>query len=84
MLEAKSEKSADGFTNCETQTAFAIRTLLKLQNDLKEAAGNDSQWETGPLVWFLMNRGEEWRVAAAYYEKVGDTQRYVRTAIRTI
>jgi hypothetical protein len=61
------------------QTAFSIRTLLKLQWDLKVAAGNNSEWESGPLVWFLANKGESWRVAAAFVQDMRGEQHFVRT-----
>ncbi|OBT59599.1 hypothetical protein VE04_00034 [Pseudogymnoascus sp. 24MN13] len=67
-LEAKSEKGRDAFSDIETQTAFTIRSLLTLQENLRRAAGEDSEWESGPLVWFLANKGEQWRVAAAYID----------------
>ena len=46
-LEAKSEKSRNGFSDIETQTAFTIHSLLTLQEQLRIAAGEDSQWESG-------------------------------------
>ena len=67
--EAKAENFDAGFSTARTQSAFAIRALLNLQLDLKKAAGKDSQWEHGPLVWFFMNCGEQWRVAAAYIDE---------------
>lgn len=77
VLEAKSEKSKDTFTDVEMQTAFSIRTLLKMQWDLKQAAGEGSEWESGPLVWFFANKGEMWRVAAAYIHDDGLIQHFV-------
>ncbi len=77
VLEAKSEKGRDGFSDVEMQTAFTIRVLLKLQEDLRNAAGEESEWETGPLVWFLANKGEHWRVAAAYIEYNKGVQNFV-------
>jgi len=79
VLEAKSEKGRNGFSDIEFQTAFSIRALLKLQEDLRKAAGDESEWETGPLVWFLANKGEQWRVAAAYIEIESGIQNYVST-----
>lgn len=76
-LEAKSEKGIDGFCDIETQTAFTIHSLLTLQEEWKIAAGEDSQWESDPLVWFLENKGEQWRVAAAYIEHRSGVQHYV-------
>ncbi|KIN03109.1 hypothetical protein OIDMADRAFT_195711, partial [Oidiodendron maius Zn] len=75
-LEAKSEKGKDSFSDVETQTAFVIRSLLELQEDLRKAAGEDSEWESGPLVWFLANKGEQWRVAAAYIEYQNGVRHY--------
>ncbi|TVY81443.1 hypothetical protein LSUE1_G006252 [Lachnellula suecica] len=61
ILEAKSEKSACGFDDIQTQTAFPILALIKLQQDLQgQIAGMDSG--AAPLVWFLANRGDAWRV----------------------
>jgi hypothetical protein len=51
-LEAKSEKGRDSFSDIETQTAFTIRSLLTLQEDLRRAAGEDSEWESGPWCSF--------------------------------
>jgi hypothetical protein len=35
VIEAKSEKGRDGFSDIELQTAFTIRALLELQQDLR-------------------------------------------------
>jgi len=61
ILEAKSEKSSCGFDDIQTQTAFPILALLKLQNDLHS---QETGTEPGnpPLVWFFANRGDAWRV----------------------
>jgi hypothetical protein len=64
IIEAKSEKGSPGFESIETQTAFPIRTCLKLQNDLKNVSGIS----LNPLVWFLANQGDEWRVYACIVE----------------
>ncbi|OJJ03470.1 hypothetical protein ASPVEDRAFT_29987 [Aspergillus versicolor CBS 583.65] len=60
VLEAKSEKNSVGFESIERQTVFPIRAMLDLQRNL-EAASNV---QFDPLVWFLANRGDEWRVYA--------------------
>ncbi|KAJ9624299.1 hypothetical protein H2204_010855 [Knufia peltigerae] len=65
VLEAKSE-TGDSFDDIEIQTAFAIKKLLDIQLELQSLNGEESQWQSGPLVWFLSNRGDDWRVAAAY------------------
>lgn len=82
-LEAKSEKGRDAFSDVEMQTAFTIRALLKLQDELRKATGEESQWESGPLVWFLANKGEQWRVAAAYIEYEHRAQHFVSILYQT-
>jgi hypothetical protein len=77
ILEAKSEKSADSFTDIEVQTAFAIRELLRLQDGLRQATDEEEDWEAGPLVWFLSYKGEQWRVSAAYIERRDPDRPYV-------
>ena len=71
IIEAKSEKGSRGFESIEMQTAFPIRTLLKLQNDLSTASGSGIK----PLVWFLANQGDEWKV----YGAILNDSRCVRT-----
>ena len=61
IIEAKSEKGSPGFDSIESQTAFPIRTLLQLQDKLALQTGT----KINPLLWFLANQGEEWRVYAA-------------------
>ena len=68
VLEAKSGSSSDDWHQIRMQTAFSIRTLLETQNRLRLAAGSQSKWRSGPLVWFFLNRGEDWRLSAAYVE----------------
>jgi len=61
VLEAKSESSSNGFDDIQTQTAFPIWALLKLQEDLQlHMADAESCFD--PLVWFLASRGDAWRV----------------------
>lgn len=77
ILEAKSEKGGDSFTDIETQTAFAIRELLLLQNGLYQAAVNFEDEGSEPLVWFLSNKGEQWRVSIGYIDSSGTSPRFV-------
>ncbi|GFF56211.1 hypothetical protein IFM58399_10261 [Aspergillus lentulus] len=65
IIEAKSSKGADR-AEVNMQTAFVIRRLLNVQLDLKLATGEETQWESGPLVWFLAWRGEIWDLSAAF------------------
>ncbi|KAF2474461.1 uncharacterized protein BDR25DRAFT_386024 [Lindgomyces ingoldianus] len=65
ILEAKGEKGVDNFEEMEIQSAFPIRNALKLQYDLLKTKGNTMDVPGGPLVWFLANRGEDWRVYGA-------------------
>ncbi len=69
IIEAKSEKGSPGFESIESQTAFPIRTLVKLQDDLQNTCGIS----INPLVWFLANQGDEWRV----YGSVLDDSKFV-------
>lgn len=62
ILEAKKESGTYGFSDVEDQTAFPIRTLLKIQQALQDASAPATINKVGPLVWFLANRGDEWRV----------------------
>jgi hypothetical protein len=80
VLEAKAGKGPSDLNHVEVQTAFAIQLLLKLQYDLKEAAGPASRWASGPLVWFVANRGEHWHVAAAYTQKEKGEVHYVSSS----
>lgn len=70
VLEAKSEKNTVGFESIERQTAFPIRAMVNIQKALETA----SSVPLDPLVWFLANRGDEWRV----YGCVPDRSRIVR------
>lgn len=67
ILEAKASKG-DDHMEAQMQTAFVIRRLLNLQSDLKRAAGEERQWENGPLVWFICWRAEQWTISAAFIE----------------
>lgn len=64
IVEAKSEKSDDSFSDAEEQTAFPIKTLLELQYDLRKRVNKFTG--SGPLVWFLTSRGDSWRVYGCY------------------
>lgn len=67
ICEAKSEGGGLGFESIEAQTAFPLRTCLKLQEDLRQRSGV----QLNPFVWFMSYQGDEWRVAACmiYAEK---------------
>ncbi|OCL11766.1 hypothetical protein AOQ84DRAFT_361218 [Glonium stellatum] len=73
ILEAKSEGGGLGFESIETQTAFPIRTCVKLQDDLRRRSSNSMD----PLLWFMSYEGDEWRVAACivHSEKFEDSDR---------
>ncbi|PQE30536.1 1,4-alpha-glucan branching enzyme protein [Rutstroemia sp. NJR-2017a WRK4] len=64
VLEAKSGKSSSGFFEIQTQTAFPIFALLKLQEDLlaRLRASGTADVAGRPLIWFLANRGDAWKV----------------------
>jgi len=61
IVEAKADNSSDGFDNILMQTAFPIWALLRMQENLRDlTTGYSSQ--TSPLVWFIANRGDCWRL----------------------
>ncbi|KAF3384716.1 hypothetical protein F1880_001925 [Penicillium rolfsii] len=79
IMEAKSSK---GRSRAEThmQSAFCIRHLLKIQQDLVTAMGDELQYKkykTDPLVWYIATRGEQWDLYAGFVELGQDISRYV-------
>ncbi|KAH7000644.1 hypothetical protein EDB80DRAFT_114877 [Ilyonectria destructans] len=66
LLEAKSGKSDCDWDSIRLQSAFPIWTFLQTQQRLRTAAGASSKWLSGPLVWFLMSKGEAWSVSVTY------------------
>jgi hypothetical protein len=69
VLEAKSGTSDCDWYSSQLQTAFPIKAFLDTQDRLRRATGRRSKWHAGPLVWFFANRGEDWRLSAAYMEQ---------------
>jgi len=68
VLEAKSSTSPSDWHSVKMQTAFPIKTFLDTQNKLRISNGRSSKWRSGPLVWFFLNRGEEWKLCVAYMQ----------------
>jgi hypothetical protein len=66
FLEAKSGLSSDDWHSIKLQTCFPIRTALEIQRGLQAANGTSTKWEARPLVWFLMSKGEDWRLCSAF------------------
>jgi hypothetical protein len=66
LIEAKSEKGSPGFECVERQSPFPIWTLLKLQGKLQTVQNVPIH----PLVWFMANQGDEWRVYAGIVEGI--------------
>lgn len=64
LLEAKPEFGCPGFTSVEEQSAFPLRTLLNIQKNVPTTA--EARFE--PLVWFMANQGDEWRIYACVPE----------------
>ncbi|KUL88773.1 hypothetical protein ZTR_03545 [Talaromyces verruculosus] len=75
IMEAKSSKQGDPAA-VELQSAFCIRRLLLLQHNLKEKTGQETQWKTGPLVWFFHCYGERWTVTGCFVENVNGDAHY--------
>ncbi|KAH9209820.1 hypothetical protein DL95DRAFT_449142 [Leptodontidium sp. 2 PMI_412] len=69
VLEAKSGTSDSDWYSIQMQTAFPIKAFLDTQDRLRRATGRRSKWHAGPLVWFFANKGEDWRLSAAYMEQ---------------
>ncbi|KAL3447457.1 hypothetical protein BJX65DRAFT_277428 [Aspergillus insuetus] len=68
VVEAKGSKASDDWHSICLQTAFPIYTFLNVQQSLRAKAGHQlSGLTSGPLVWFIMSRGEDWRVYLAYH-----------------
>ncbi|OBT89299.1 hypothetical protein VE02_02609 [Pseudogymnoascus sp. 03VT05] len=65
IIEAKPEKKSVGFDETQTQTAFPIWELLRLQESIRAEASRESQ-SACPLVWFFANRGDSWRLYGCY------------------
>jgi hypothetical protein len=70
VVEAKSGKSSDDWHSIMLQTSFPIHTFLNAQRSLRQAAESRSKWQAGPLVWFFMNKGEDWRLCVAHHINV--------------
>jgi hypothetical protein len=70
VIEAKSEKGSPGFEAVEAQTAFPIRTFLRLQAQLNA----QGPFSLDPLVWFMAFSGEQWHVYGCFI----DDNKYVR------
>ena len=81
ILEAKSEGRGPGFESIETQTAFPIRTCVKLQEDLRRR----SSGSLNPLLWFVSYEGDEWRIAACimHDEKCVSVSRALLLSLKT-
>ncbi|RYP08292.1 hypothetical protein DL765_008834 [Monosporascus sp. GIB2] len=77
ILEAKREKGAENFEHMEIQTPFPIKHALQLQYDLLHTRGNTMDVPGGPLVWFMANRGEDWRVYAGHVQEREGRPKYL-------
>lgn len=67
ISEVKTKKGGS-FQQAEAQTAFPIWKLLRLQEELETQAKMRLDEQGGPLVWFLANKGEDWRLYGCYIE----------------
>jgi hypothetical protein len=74
LLEAKSGKAADDWHSIKLQTAFPIQACLKVQRDLQTKTARGYRWQNEPLVWFFMNKGEDWQLCAAYTRTKPDSE----------
>ncbi|KAL2808864.1 hypothetical protein BJX63DRAFT_16434 [Aspergillus granulosus] len=67
LIEAKSDAVGDS-AGVEMQSAFAIRRLLTIQDELRAATRAESKWLTGPLVWFFGWHGQDWYIKASFVD----------------
>lgn len=86
VIEAKSETSQSSFSDIDMQTAFVIRELVALQEQLERAASGlgHAKWDAAPLVWYISYRGEQWRLHAAFPRPQGDVGAVVRCSSPTV
>ncbi|KAI1764531.1 hypothetical protein GGR53DRAFT_530350 [Hypoxylon sp. FL1150] len=73
ILEAKSDSSKNGFQDIQTQSAFPVWKFLTLQRQLQLKTPGAAE---EPLVWFLGNRGSEWKVYGCYVDEADGRPRY--------
>ncbi|KAH6842680.1 hypothetical protein B0I37DRAFT_382547 [Chaetomium sp. MPI-CAGE-AT-0009] len=66
VVEAKAGNAPDDWYSIRLQTAFPIYTYLNTQQSLRLASAQRSRWISGPLVWFFMSRGDDWRLCLAF------------------
>ena len=84
VLEAESNVAKEKFDDIKIQTAFPIRILLKLQEDLRVQSENFKRSSSPPLVWFLANKGFQWQIYGCWTETLvsgaeeNDRDTYVR------
>ncbi|CRG87257.1 hypothetical protein PISL3812_04274 [Talaromyces islandicus] len=83
VLEAKAGNAADDWHSIRLQTVFPIYTYLNAQQSLRSAAAHKSRWRSGPLVWFFMSRGEDWRICLAYQSNPPPKHTFLRSSHAT-
>lgn len=64
VVEAKNHHGP-GFSAIERQTAFPIRRLLQVQDELRSQSEVECE---PPLVWFMGYQGDTWKVYAGTME----------------
>ncbi|KAF4995714.1 hypothetical protein FDECE_12707 [Fusarium decemcellulare] len=70
LLEAKSGMTGTDWYSIQLQTAFPIHKFLETQHRLLSATRTMSDREFEPVVWFLSNKGEDWRLSLAFTQRV--------------
>lgn len=84
VVEAKSGIAPDDWHSIRLQTAFPIHTYLNTQQSLRLATAQRSRWTSGPLVWFFMSRGDDWRLCLAYQSPARTAQTSARPGHTTV
>ena len=69
VLESKSGVSGTDWHSIHLQTAFTLRTLIQAQRKLRITGPDMARRPLTPLVWFLCNKGEDWKLSIAFTEE---------------
>jgi hypothetical protein len=80
ICEAKSEKG-QGFRACGIQSALPLIRFLDIQGGLENLTSPLDE-QGGPLVWYLVYRGDSWRVSGSYFVISEGEQRCVSQSLK--
>ncbi|KAL4944074.1 hypothetical protein BDV06DRAFT_188256 [Aspergillus oleicola] len=75
LVEAKSDTVGDA-AGVDLQSAFSLRRLLLLQEELRAATESETVWRPEPMVWYFSYHGYYWRVGASFVDTIHSSSRY--------